>query len=202
MVEWVGTAAFGILAAIAWITLSQSPIGRALITHVTKPVERPANVDAFVANLKTAPLLSELQTNPTSCSHVPKAPPRDRCNYRAGDFTVFVAWRRQSGRFTGLSIQRTEPQGSPSFAWTGLADMLSRLCAIDVAQAENIVRDIPDRLSRARWLDRGEPAAPEGNTGWRSTHLTLDAGCVLDFAEGRTGRDVQARFSARRFQMN
>lgn len=196
--ELAGTVLFAVFAAFAWILFSQSPVGQAFIAP--PPVEPPASVVALVARLKTWPLLAALETVPASCRRSRKGR-RSLCRYRSGDKAVAISWHGDTGRPRELWIQRAEARGATPFAWTGLADTLARLCAMNAAQARIIADSLPDRLSRAPWINQGEPAAPEQGMGRRSITLRPETGCVLAFLEARTATGVETRFSARRFRV-
>lgn len=162
------------------------------------PVEQPEKVGALVAKLKTGRLLRELDPKPTSCGHVPKGRRRDRCSYRAGDMVVTVVWARDSVRRISVTIWKTEPRGSVSFAWADLPDTIRLLCDIDSKSANAVAQEMQAELDSTPWY-RGEDRVTADTDGaWRRIPGDPEAACPFDMQESVTGSTVSARLEIQR----
>src|SRR3954454_23518514 len=191
----VGSAVGAAMGAVV-IWLLQSPETRFWpVVRAFKPpppVEQPATVEAFVARLRTSPLLSTMDAKPSSCSRVPKGRGRDRCFYRAGKMEIVVAWYRRSAHVSGLTIRTTEPRGSASFSWPGVGEIISMSCGLNLDQANADVRDIPEKLSQATWYYKGQPASADADIASRQVVIKPLADCQLvSFSESAMGKRVQ-----------
>lgn len=196
--KWIERA-LGVVFAIAgaalaiWMLQSPETRVRPIVRAFTPlpPVEQPAMVQAFVARLRTSPLLGEMDTKPTSCSRVPKGAARDRCFYRAGEMEIVVVWSARSERLRGLTIRTTEPRGSAPFAWPGVSETVSMLCGgLSADQANALVRDVPERLSEAAWYLNGERVTADTDGASRGVVMKPRDGCAFSFYETAKGRAV------------
>lgn len=195
-IERILGVVFAVAGAALAIWMLQSPETRVrpIVRAFTPlpPVEQPATVEAFVARLRTSPLLGAMDAKPSSCSRVPKGARRDRCFYRAGELEIVVAWYRRSARLSGLTVRTTEPRGSAPFTWPGVAEAVSMLCGgLDADQANALVRDVHAKLSQAPWHLKDERATADTEGVSRRVVMKPRDGCQFVFSEYATGRTVQ-----------
>jgi hypothetical protein len=198
--EWSGTILFGIVVGVSGASADLRALESAIRSAVA-PVERPPQVDAFVAKLKTSPVLQALDVTPTSCGRVPKHPPRDRCYYRSGDIVAMTAWSRRSHRILGLIIKKTVPRGSAPFAWADLPNTLRLLCRqIEAGEANTIAREISERLLRANWYLKGDRVSVAVDGATRGIVVAPRETCVFRLSEHDYQNAIHATLDAGPFK--
>lgn len=166
--------------------------------------ERPPQVDALVARLKTSPLLQRLDQKRAWCGGVlnKRHPPRNSCSYRPGGVDVSIAWDRKSGRRIDLTIEKSVPRGAMPFAWADLATTIGLLCSeIAPEQATAIAGEIADNMLRADWrTSSGEVVTAGVDGATRSITVRHGETCVLGLSELDDRQAVRARLHAGPFR--
>jgi hypothetical protein len=197
--EWTRGFLIGICVglAAAWIApfvikpSAQRSVPPAVTDRPAVEIKRPPAVEAFLANLRTTPLLQTLEVDPVHCGPIRKRA-LDRCRYRAGDIEVELVFYRGTGSSIRLSLTKRTPLDAVPFAWAGLASNLPLLCHMTTERAAALARELPETLLNDEWtLTDGDVSRVPTDGAFRKVE-TRTPNCTTYLREKVDGDAIQA----------